>query len=132
VASVPGPQSKVINPLPSAFPTFLLLQACGATTLQVGPLAFQCFYSFSVLYFVFSVWITNKTSKLFQLQSSCYTSGYALRQKMLNFVQNLQYYMMVEVIEPNWVLFEKSLQSVSSVWLCIYSSKSSTATGFNH
>ncbi|ELU18812.1 hypothetical protein CAPTEDRAFT_5306 [Capitella teleta] len=61
-----------------------------------------------------NVWITNKSSKIFKLQSA-YTSGYALRQRMLNFVLNFQYYMMVEVIEPNWVLFENNLQSVSTI-----------------
>ncbi len=44
-------------------------------------------------------------------QSTRYASGnlfvqlsasFALRQKMLNFLQNLEYYMTFEVLEPNW------------------------------
>lgn len=32
---------------------------------------------------------------------------------MLNFVQNIQYYMMFEVMEPTWHILEKNLRSVS-------------------
>ena len=31
-----------------------------------------------------------------------FSSSFALRQKMLNFLQNLEYYMTFEVLEPNW------------------------------
>ena len=31
-----------------------------------------------------------------------YGPSFALRQKMLNFIQNLEYYMTFEVLEPNW------------------------------
>ena len=31
-----------------------------------------------------------------------FTKSFALRQKMLNFLQNLEYYMTFEVLEPNW------------------------------
>lgn len=66
-----------------------------------------------------SVWIANKAAKQFTLHSTrWYASGFALRQRMLNFVQNFQYYMMVEVIEPNWAHFESNLQSVSKIDHC--------------
>ena len=32
-----------------------------------------------------------------------FAKSFALRQKMLNFLQNLEYYMTFEVLEPNWV-----------------------------
>jgi len=35
---------------------------------------------------------------------------------MLNFVQNFQYYMMFEVIEPNWQLFESNMDTVCSLF----------------
>lgn len=41
--------------------------------------------------------------------------AYALLQRMLNFVQNLQYYMTFEVLEPNWRELEKSLRSVHTI-----------------
>lgn len=48
--------------------------------------------------------------------TSCLTLRFAgaftLRQRMLNFVQNIQYYMMFEVMEPTWHLLEKNLKLV--------------------
>ena len=44
-----------------------------------------------------------------------FAGAFTLRQRMLNFVQNVQYYMMLEVVEPTWHVLEKSLRSVSSV-----------------
>jgi len=47
--------------------------------------------------------------------------AFALRQRMLNFVQNLQYYMMFEVIEPNWQLFESNMDTVRpDLWQFLY------------
>lgn len=34
---------------------------------------------------------------------------------MLNFVQNIQYYMMFEVMEPTWHVMENNLKTVSFV-----------------
>lgn len=60
------------------------------------------------------VWICNKVAKSFALRAAkTYASAFALRQRMLNCVQNLEYYMMVEVIEPNWVTFFASINKVS-------------------
>jgi len=65
------------------------------------------------LFCEFSVWLSNKSAKLFTLNSTrWYAVAFALRQRMLNFVQNLQYYMMFEVIEPNWQLFESNMATV--------------------
>ena len=44
-----------------------------------------------------------------------YASAFALLQRMLNFVQNLQYYMMFEVLEPNWSILEQNLRSVTTI-----------------
>lgn len=63
-----------------------------------------------------NVWLSNKTAKMFTLHSTkWYASAFALRQRMLNFVQNFEYYMMFEVIEPNWQLFESNLEAVSNI-----------------
>ncbi|PNF14012.1 Gamma-tubulin complex component 2 [Cryptotermes secundus] len=62
------------------------------------------------------VWICNKVAKSFALRAAkTYASAFALRQRMLNCVQNLEYYMMVEVIEPNWVTFFSSINKVNNV-----------------
>lgn len=42
-----------------------------------------------------------------------FASAFTLRQRMLNFVQNIQYYMMFEVLEPTWHVLERNLKSVS-------------------
>jgi len=61
------------------------------------------------------VWLSNKSAKLFTLGSTkWYATAFALRQRMLNFVQNFQYYMMFEVIEPNWQQFESNMHNVCS------------------
>lgn len=44
-----------------------------------------------------------------------FAGAFTLRQRMLNFVQNIQYYMMFEVMEPTWHILEKNLKLVSEV-----------------
>ena len=59
--------------------------------------------------------MSNKSAKVSTLQSArWYASAFALRQRMLNFVQNFEYYMMFEVVEPSWTTFETNLESVSA------------------
>nr|XP_012332148.1 gamma-tubulin complex component 2 isoform X3 [Aotus nancymaae] len=63
-----------------------------------------------------SVWISNKTAKQHSLHSAKWFAGaFTLRQRMLNFVQNIQYYMMFEVMEPTWHILEKNLKSASNI-----------------
>ncbi|XP_064628663.1 gamma-tubulin complex component 2-like isoform X2 [Lineus longissimus] len=63
-----------------------------------------------------NVWLMNKVAKQYTLQSTrWYAPAFALRQRMLNFVQNFQYYMMFEVLEPNWVVFETNMEAVSNL-----------------
>jgi Gamma tubulin complex component C-terminal len=44
-----------------------------------------------------------------------------LRQKMLHFVQNVQFYMACEVIQPYWKTFEQKLLQVGGTgrWVCV-------------
>uniref|UniRef100_A0A8C5Q7X0 Gamma-tubulin complex component n=1 Tax=Leptobrachium leishanense TaxID=445787 RepID=A0A8C5Q7X0_9ANUR len=44
-----------------------------------------------------------------------FAGAFALRQRMLNFVQNIQYYMMFEVMEPTWHILENNLKSASNI-----------------
>ncbi|XP_037660320.1 gamma-tubulin complex component 2 isoform X2 [Choloepus didactylus] len=63
-----------------------------------------------------NVWISNKTAKQCSLHSAKWFAGaFTLRQRMLNFVQNIQYYMMFEVMEPTWHVLEKNLRSASNI-----------------
>ncbi|KAM9618522.1 gamma-tubulin complex component 2 isoform 2-T2 [Trichechus inunguis] len=63
-----------------------------------------------------SVWLSNKAAKQHTLPSAKWFAGaFTLRQRMLNFVQNIQYYMMFEVMEPTWHILEKNLKSASNI-----------------
>ncbi|GFR76401.1 gamma-tubulin complex component [Elysia marginata] len=61
-----------------------------------------------------SVWKSNMQAKAYG-RSRWYSAAFALRQRMLNFVQNFEYYMMFEVIEPNWHDFQQNMAKVSNV-----------------
>lgn len=43
------------------------------------------------------------------------TRCFSLRQRMLHFIQNLQYYMVMEVIEPRFMRLEEALRTASTV-----------------
>jgi len=84
--------------------TFIVLLFCLSNSLA------------NIEFYINSVWLSNKSAKQYMLSSTrWYAAAFALRQRMLNFVQNFQYYMMFEVIEPYWQLFEANLNLVSSL-----------------
>ncbi|XP_037352345.1 gamma-tubulin complex component 2 [Talpa occidentalis] len=63
-----------------------------------------------------SVWVSNKAAKQSSLHSAKWFAGaFTLRQRMLNFVQNIQYYMMFEVTEPTWHVLEENLRGASNI-----------------
>ena len=62
------------------------------------------------------MWITNKQTKFLPLdQFKVYHPSFALRQKMLNLIQNLSYYMSVEVVEPAWHTLAEDIAACSTV-----------------
>ncbi|CAH2010721.1 unnamed protein product [Acanthoscelides obtectus] len=62
------------------------------------------------------VWKSNKVAKKFHfLDAQHYRAAFALRQRMLHCVQNLEYHMMVEVIEPHWCTFLQRIGKVNNV-----------------
>lgn len=65
--------------------------------------------------YVFGPWIVYLQVNIFSvaLVYCRFAAAFALRQRMLNFVQNIQYYMMFEVNEPTWHIMENNLKSVS-------------------
>ncbi|CAB1311996.1 unnamed protein product [Coregonus sp. 'balchen'] len=70
------------------------------------------FYCKHVERLLCNVWISNKTAKQYALhRAKWFAAAFALRQRMLNFVQNIQYYMMFEVMEPTWHIMENNLKS---------------------
>ncbi|XP_050298674.1 gamma-tubulin complex component 2-like isoform X1 [Anthonomus grandis grandis] len=74
------------------------------------------FYSKYVERLLCQVWKSNKVAKKFHCQAAKhYREAFVLRQKMLHCVQNLEYHMMVEVIEPHWCLFLQKINKVQNV-----------------
>ncbi|XP_063878278.1 gamma-tubulin complex component 2-like isoform X2 [Scylla paramamosain] len=74
------------------------------------------FYCKHVEQLLCRVWVSNKVAKSFPVSASrTYTAAFALRQRMLNFIQNIEYYMMFEVIEHNWQTFINKMQKVENV-----------------
>lgn len=60
------------------------------------------------------IWRSHKIAKKYSFSSSFqYRAAFALRQRMLHCVQNLEYHMMVEIIEPNWNIFQQRISKVS-------------------
>eukprot|EP01135_Chromosphaera_perkinsii_P003727 Nk52_evm45s252 gene=Nk52_evmTU45s252 len=61
-------------------------------------------------------WVNFKRTSRYSVDAQKLLVGaFALRQRMLNFVQNIQYYMTFEVLEPSWRRFEETIHSVSTV-----------------
>lgn len=79
------------------------------------------FYCKHVERMICQVWRSNKVAKKFPFPSANqYRPAFALRQRMLHCVQNLEYHMMVEVIEPHWCTFLHRISKVSDVGQKLY------------
>lgn len=63
-----------------------------------------------------SAWMSSKNILKFSRSSGpMFRSTFLLRQSMLHVIQNLEYYFMVEVIEPYWGEFLKKMHHVRNV-----------------
>ena len=116
----------VVTPVRKQLGVMELPQSC--TKLSIYIYISVTFYVISKLFiWIFivilcSVWLSNKMAKAFTLYSTkWYASAFALRQRMLNFVQNFEYYMMFEVVEPHWHVFESNMNEVLTFtnWIVI-------------
>ncbi|CAD6238067.1 GSCOCG00008377001-RA-CDS [Cotesia congregata] len=59
---------------------------------------------------------SNKIAKTFtHTAAMAYRQAFSLRHRMLDCIQHLEYYMMVEVIEPNWQTFINKMGKVTNV-----------------
>ncbi|XP_063077968.1 gamma-tubulin complex component 2 isoform X2 [Engraulis encrasicolus] len=96
------------------WPLSLIINRKALTRYQM--LFRHMFYCKHVERLLCNVWISNKTAKQYSLHSAkWFSTAFALRQRMLNFVQNIQYYMMFEVNEPTWHIMEKNLKTASNI-----------------
>ncbi|XP_023342310.1 gamma-tubulin complex component 2 [Eurytemora carolleeae] len=74
------------------------------------------FYCKHIERLISAVWITNKATKFLPGDAfKVYHPSFGLRQKMLVLIQNLSYYMMVEVVEPAWHSLVVSLAACTTV-----------------
>lgn len=94
--SVPFPISLVLTPL--AMRSYQLLFR-------------HLFYAKYVERRLVGIWQDHQATKELQSLRGALGSAFLLRQRMLHLVQNLIYYMMLEVIEPNWISLEHEITS---------------------
>ncbi|XP_028651429.1 gamma-tubulin complex component 2 [Erpetoichthys calabaricus] len=96
------------------WPLSLIINRKALTRYQM--LFRHMFYCKHVERLLCNVWISNKTAKQYSLHSAkWFAAAFTLRQRMLNFVQNIQYYMMFEVVEPTWHIMENNLKTASNI-----------------
>ncbi|TRY55550.1 hypothetical protein DNTS_023152 [Danionella cerebrum] len=96
------------------WPLSLIINRKALTRYQM--LFRHMFYCKHVERLLCNVWISNKEAKQYSLHSAkWFAAAFALRQRMLNFIQNIQYYMMFEVMEPTWHVLENNLKSASNI-----------------
>ncbi|XP_030569333.1 gamma-tubulin complex component 2 homolog isoform X3 [Drosophila novamexicana] len=96
------------------WPVSLVLNHIAITKYQM--LFRQLFYCKHVERQLCKIWKENSIAKKFSPHAAeLYRSAFTLRQRMMNAVQNLEYYMMIEIIEPNWHIFIEKMKNVENV-----------------
>lgn len=76
----------------------------------------QLFYCKHVERQLCNIWKENSLAKKSPSNvAELYRSAFTLRQRMMNAIQNLEYYMMMEIIEPYWHLFVVNIKKVENI-----------------
>ncbi|KAK3261906.1 hypothetical protein CYMTET_29215 [Cymbomonas tetramitiformis] len=60
-------------------------------------------------------WQHHQATRLVSTVGGSLTRAYCLCQRMMHFLQNFEYYMTVEVLEPNWHVMDSRLRAASTV-----------------
>lgn len=94
------------------FPTSLIISQHALSSYQL--LFRHLFFAKHVERRLVGIWLDHQTMKQFQSLRRAMGPTYCLRQRMLHFMQNFIYYMMFEVIEPNWLEMEKAIRNQQS------------------
>jgi gamma-tubulin complex component 2 len=94
------------------FPTSLIVSQRALSSYQL--LFRHLFFSKHVERRLVGIWLDHQMMKQFQSLRRAMGPTYCLRQRMLHFMQNFIYYMMFEVIEPNWLEMETSIRKGQS------------------
>ena len=63
-----------------------------------------------------ATWQTHQTTKALEVaRGRAFSLSFQLRQRMLHFLHNFLYYMMFEVLEPNWHTLTERLKTVQTI-----------------
>ena len=90
------------------FPVSLILSRHSITNYQL--MFRHLFFAKHVERRLVGTWLDHQIIKEYQSLRADLGRTYFLRQRMLHFMQNFIYYMMFEVIEPNWLSMKNKLQ----------------------
>ncbi|KAG0425539.1 hypothetical protein HPB47_027311 [Ixodes persulcatus] len=71
------------------------------------------FYCTHVERMLLKAWVLDKRSKRHGMPYP--TRAFGLRQRMVDFVKNLQYFITVEVVEPSWHVFQDKMGRVQTI-----------------
>lgn len=94
------------------FPVSLILSRHSITNYQL--MFRHLFFAKHVERRLVGTWLDHQIVKEYQSLRADLGRTYFLRQRMLHFMQNFVYYMMFEVIEPNWLRMKNKLIEKSS------------------
>jgi gamma-tubulin complex component 2 len=94
------------------FPTSLIISERALSSYQL--LFRHLFFAKHVERRLVGIWLDHQMMKQFQSLRRAMGPTYCLRQRMLHFMQNFIYYMMFEVIEPNWLEMENAIRKQQS------------------
>ena len=77
----------------------------------------QLFYFKHVECSLNEAWIKQKNLKKYPriCQASAYSKALVLRQQMISYIQNFQFYMMYEVIQTNWTHFQLKFAKAKTI-----------------
>jgi len=92
-----------------SFPTSLVISEQSLASYQL--LFRHLFFAKHVERRLVNIWLDQQMMKELQSLRKALGPTYCLRQRMLHFMQNLIYYMMYEVIEPNWLELESAVRA---------------------
>lgn len=98
------------------FPISLVLSESSISSYQL--LFRLLFFAKYVERRLLSVWKDHQAMKELQSVRGLFGPTFLLRQRMLHFTQNLIYYFMFEVIEPNWLKMEKGVRDPMPAGRC--------------
>jgi gamma-tubulin complex component 2 len=106
---ITGLDAFVIDFASVPFPTSLVFSRQALACYQL--LFRHLFFAKHVERRLVSIWRDHQSMKELQSLRGSMGPTFLLRQRMLHFLQNLIYYMMFEVIEPNWLEMESAISA---------------------